>query len=256
MRLTVPQPQELIAPAGWRTVDFLSDLHLHEADSATFNLWRKHLLQSPADAIFLLGDVFEVWIGDDAVSSESFEAHCLSVIKQASAAHDMFFMAGNRDFLVGPEFARACGANLLLDPTVLSFMGKRWLLSHGDALCLDDLDYMRFRAEVRTLEWRQQFLDRPLAERASLAKHLRNQSEARKHATAIYADLDPDATRHWLQSANAETLIHGHTHRPQRHDLGGGQFREVLSDWDAMATPPRAQVLRLDALSLTRITCS
>lgn len=250
---TVPRIAELDAAAAWRTVDFISDLHLHEAEPATFEAWRQHLLHTPADAVFLLGDIFEVWVGDDAVQPGSFEALCQQVLQQTSQRCALFFMAGNRDFLLGPGFAQACGMTLLADPCVLVFAGQRWLLSHGDALCLDDHDYMRFRAEVRSPAWQQTFLARPLAERLALARRLRAQSEARKRSGEPYADLDPATTLAWLQAGNAATLIHGHTHRPARHLLGPGLSREVLSDWDLHAPLPRAEVLRLEAGGLHRV---
>jgi UDP-2,3-diacylglucosamine hydrolase len=142
---------------------------------------------------------------------------------------------------------------LLADPTVLALHGRRWLLSHGDALCLADVDYLRFRAEVRTAAWQEAFLARPLAERRAIARGLRSESEARKQSGAEYADADSDAARAWLQAAGASTLIHGHTHRPADHDLGQGLARVVLSDWDLQATPPRAEALRLSAAGAARV---
>lgn len=253
MCATVPRPAELDAGARWRTVDFISDLHLHEADAPTFEAWARYLRHTRADAVFLLGDIFEVWVGDDAVAEASFEACCQQLLRATSQHLDLFFMPGNRDFLLGDDFAHACGMQRLHDPTALNFLGRRWLLSHGDALCLDDHDYMRFRAEVRSPPWQQQFLARPLAERLAVARQLRTQSEARKQSGEPYADLDPAATRAWLQAARADTLIHGHTHRPARHELGQGLAREVLSDWDLQARPARAGLLRLDARGLRRL---
>jgi len=145
---------------------------------------------------------------------------------------------------------------------VLDFLGQRWLLSHGDALCLEDTDYQRFRREVRSPAWQQAFLARPLPEREALASDMRARSETRKQALgkdpALWADIDPDAARQALQQANACTLIHGHTHRPARHALGSGERgqalqRIVLSDWDLRAHPKRAEVLRLDAQGLKRL---
>ncbi|WP_137896739.1 UDP-2,3-diacylglucosamine diphosphatase [Ramlibacter sp. 2FC] len=242
---TVPRPAELSAPAGWRTVDFISDLHLQASEPATFAAWRRYLAETPADALFILGDLFEVWVGDDAATPGSFEALGGDCLREASARCTLFFLHGNRDFLLGPAFAAQCRMRLLEDPTVLAFAGQRWLLSHGDALCLDDLDYQRFRAEVRSPNWQQDFLARPLAERQALARQMRARSEARKRSDATYADVDAALARQWLQAANATTLIHGHTHRPADHPLGEGLRRIVLSDWDAGAQPPRAQVLRL-----------
>jgi UDP-2,3-diacylglucosamine hydrolase len=165
----------------------------------------------------------------------------------------LFFMHGNRDFLVGQALMTSCGATLLADPTVLDFDGQRWLLSHGDALCLDDTEYLQFRRQVQQPAWQEAFLAKPLAERKAIARSLRTQSEARKHSGAVYADVDNTAARQWLQAAGAHTLIHGHTHRPANHDLGQGLQRVVLSDWDAAATPPRAEVLRLNASGLQRL---
>ncbi|MCJ0762817.1 UDP-2,3-diacylglucosamine diphosphatase [Variovorax terrae] len=253
MSLTVPPIAELQAPASWRTVDFISDLHLQPSEPATVEAWQRYLDTTPADAVFMLGDLFEVWVGDDAALSPGFETACADAMRQAAQRLELFFMHGNRDFLLGTDFLARCGARLLADPTALAFAGQRWLLSHGDALCLDDTDYMAFRAQVRSPAWQQAFLARPLAERQAVARSIRAQSEARKRSGAVYADLDGPAARAWLQAAQAATLIHGHTHRPADHDLGAALRRVVLSDWDAAAEPPRAQALRLTAAGLQRL---
>ena len=245
---------ELIAAPTWRAIDFISDLHLQASEAATFNVWQQYMQSTPADAVFILGDLFEVWVGDDAAQSSSFESQCADVIRQTAAHVPVFFMHGNRDFLVGSALMGLCHTRLLNDPTVLIFAGQRWLLSHGDALCIDDLHYMQFRAQVRSLEWQQAFLARPLAERQAIARGLRQQSEARKQSGAEYADVDSQAARQLLHDANGLTLIHGHTHKPAEHELGGGMTRVVLSDWDADAQPARAEVLRLTADGLQRIT--
>jgi len=247
MNPTVPQVAELSAPSTWRTVDLISDLHLQPGEPQTFEAWQRYLTRTTADAVFILGDLFEVWVGDDAASAGSFEARCAEVLRQAAARRALFFMHGNRDFLVGDAFMASSQTRLLADPTALAFAGQRWLLSHGDALCLDDVDYQRFRADVRGAAWQQAFLAKPLAERQAIARQLRAHSEARKRSDAVYADADTPLARQWLQAAGASTLIHGHTHRPADHDLGDGLRRLVLSDWDTGATPPRAEVLRLTA---------
>ena len=156
---------ELPAPAGWRTVDLISDLHLQAGEPATFEAWRGYMQSTPADAVFILGDLFEVWIGDDAAALPGFEAQCADVLRDAAQHRPVFFMHGNRDFLLGTRFAADCNITLLADPTVLSLHGERWLLSHGDELCLEDRDYLAFRAQVRTPGWQQAFLARPLDER-------------------------------------------------------------------------------------------
>ena len=154
-------------------------------------------------------------------------------------------MRGNRDFLVGPAFLAACGVQDLPDPVTLIFGGQRWLLSHGDALCLDDAPYQQFRQQVRQPAWQRQFLARPLAERQAIARHMRGQSSARQQAMNQWADVDADAARALLAAARAPVLIHGHTHRPASHTLGAGLSRVVLSDWCLDAPAPRAEVLRL-----------
>ena len=245
---------ELVAPATWRTVDLLSDLHLQADEPATFDAWRGYLQTTPADALFILGDLFEVWIGDDAAALPGFEAQCVELLRAAAARRPVFFMHGNRDFLVGPAFAAQCGLTLLDDPTVLVLHGQRWLLSHGDLLCLDDTDYLKFRAQVRNPAWQQAFLARPLEERRALARSMRTQSEARKATPGmVWADVDTEAARDWLRRADARTLVHGHTHKPAEHALGDGLRRIVLSDWDAAAHPPRAQVLCLSASEARRV---
>ena len=247
-----PQCTQLAAAPHWRVVDCISDLHLQASEVATFDAWARYLHDTPADAVFMLGDLFEVWVGDDAADEPgSFEARCAEVLRSAAQQRTLYFMHGNRDFLVGRHFLDSVGVTLLDDPTVLHFGGQRWLLSHGDALCLGDVDYLRFRAQVRGADWQQQFLAQPLAARRALARQIRDASESRKRTGAPYADVDTGAARAWLQAAQATTLIHGHTHHPARHGLGvdaSGQplQRVVMSDWDLATAPPRADLLRLD----------
>jgi UDP-2,3-diacylglucosamine hydrolase len=247
----------LQAPSHWRHVDFISDLHLQASEVATVHAWQHYMQSTRADAVFILGDLFEVWVGDDVIDAEvdnsvadpdqaqGFEARCAQVLQAASQRLDIFFMHGNRDFLLGPTFAKACGMTLLDDPTVLNFAEQRWLLSHGDALCRSDTDYMQFRSQVRSVPWQRDFLGKPLAQRQEIARALRTQSETRKRSGVTYADVDIEATCDWLRTAQGSILIHGHTHKPADHDLAKGLRRIVLSDWDASATPPRAEVLRL-----------
>ena len=261
MTSTTSQVAELHAPAHWRVVDFISDLHLQASEPQTVQAWKDYLTHTRADAVFLLGDIFEVWVGDDGLAGDDedarFERACIDVLNSAGNQHALYLMHGNRDFLLGAEAARRARCNLLDDPTVLTFGGRRWLLSHGDALCLDDRDYMAFRAQVRTPSWQQAFLAQPLAQRRQIARGLRQQSEERKRSGADYADVDTPLARQWLQQAQATELIHGHTHKPADHELGDGLRRRVLSDWDLLARPPRAEVLRLqqtgDEISVQRL---
>lgn len=254
MSSRLPAFQELVAPPGWHTVDIISDLHLQADRPATVEAWRGYLQTTPADALFILGDLFEVWVGDDAAALPGFEAHCAELLHAAAARRPVFFMHGNRDFLVGSALAAQAGFTLIGDPTVLVFQNERWLLSHGDALCLEDTEYLRFREQVRSPAWQQAVLAQPLEQRRALARSVRSQSEARQRDPGmVWADVDHPAARDWLSRANARTLIHGHTHRPAVHDLGDGMQRIVLSDWDVDAHPPRAQLLCLSASGAKRV---
>lgn len=255
----------LRAPAHWQAVDFISDLHLQASEPATFQLWRA-FMERPGheqpDALVILGDFLEVWAGDDLLQADAevgdsdFWRACFEVLLRYSSERPVYFMHGNRDFLLGAAAASTAGLTLLEDPTVLDFHGERYLLSHGDALCLADTDYLRFRAMVRSPDWQSQFLAKPLSERLAITRELRERSEARKQTTgrdpAAWVDVDGEAALAWLAAARATTLIHGHTHRADRHELGQGCERVVLSDWDANAMPPRADYLRLTTQGLKR----
>ena len=237
---------ELLAPSRWRSVDFISDLHLQASDAQTFATWADYLQSTTSDAVIILGDLFEVWVGDDCLSQEKrFEHDCVDVLRSAGSRLDLYIMHGNRDFLMGRTLMAACRAHALNDPTVLVFGEQRWLLTHGDALCLDDTRYMEFRAVVRSAQWRTDFLSKPMSERLQLARSMRMQSEARKQSDTVYADIDVTAANALLRQHGADHMIHGHTHRPGHHALQGTSQRWVLSDWDLKAQPPRAEVLRL-----------
>lgn len=242
----------LTAPAEWQQVDLLSDLHLGPDTPGTLARLESHLAQTTADAVLLLGDIFEVWVGDDA-RHEPFEAGVVAMLRETSQRLDLFFMAGNRDFLVGDAMLLEAGMTALPDPTVLDAFGQRWLLAHGDAQCLSDVGYQAWRATSRSAAWQADFLAKPLADRQAFGRQARAQSRASQAAQLMATDLDADACRALLREAGATTLIHGHTHRPAEHDLGEGLRRIVLSDWDLDATPPRGDVIRLSAAGLQRL---
>ena len=250
------------APPHWQRVDFISDLHLDAHEPATFDAWAQHMAHTPADALFILGDLFEVWVGDD--TQDPFALQCMAVLQTTAQRIPLYFMCGNRDFLVGTELHKATGMHALSDPTLLELglesddPSTRILLSHGDALCIDDHDYLAFRAQVRQPEWQAAFLAKPLSERQAYARDVRSQSEALKRSHTDYADVDTQAATAWLQAAGAQVLLHGHTHKPAVHDLGHGLSRWVLSDWHADSKPPRLEVvswLRQNAQSPTRGLC-
>lgn len=259
----LPRFDELAAGAHWRVVEIVSDLHLQPGEPATLAVWEHYLRSTQADALLILGDLFELWPGDDALDDsaggavdsgagparQSFEARCAASLRAAAQRLELFFMPGNRDFLAGPAFLAGCTIAGLADPCVLVFGGRRLLLSHGDLLCVADTDYQRFRALVRSRSWQQHFLAQPLAARRAQAAAMRAHSQALQRSAAQrgarWAEVDGPAAIAWLQAARAQTLIHGHTHRPAEHLLGPGLRRLVLSDWDAAARPARAQLLRL-----------
>lgn len=242
----------LTAPARWQQVDLLSDLHLGPDTPATLARLQRHLAETPAQAVLLLGDIFEVWVGDDA-RHEPFEAGVVAMLREAAQHVDLFFMPGNRDFLVGADMLADAGMTALPDPSVLDAFGRRWLLAHGDAQCLADAAYQAWRATSRAGAWQAEFLAKPLAERQAFGRQARAQSRASQAAQLMATDLDAAACRALLREAGAETLIHGHTHRPATHELGDGLQRVVLSDWDLEATPPRGDVIRLSAAGLQRL---
>ncbi|MEW6693589.1 MAG: UDP-2,3-diacylglucosamine diphosphatase [Pseudomonadota bacterium] len=244
------------APPTWRRIDCVSDIHLHASDAATAAAWQAYVDDAPFDALCILGDLFDVWIGDDLLSADPTADADMAFWQQAVAAlaalarrRPLYVMHGNRDFLLGARFASAVGCTLLADPALLTWGQQRWLLSHGDAWCLDDRDYQAFRAQVRTASWQAGFLAQPLAARLHQARALRQRSQqhqaAQRAAGVAPVDVDAHAAAAAMAAAGAHGLIHGHTHRPGTHPLPGGATRWVLSDWDASAQPPRLQVLSL-----------
>jgi UDP-2,3-diacylglucosamine hydrolase len=248
----LPAYFELQVQPAWQAIDFISDLHLCEAMPRTFDAWSAHLRHTPADAVFLLGDLFEVWVGDD-MRQLAFERRCVDVLAQAASRRQLAFMAGNRDFLVGTGLLRECGVMALPDPTVLHGWGQRVLLSHGDALCLDDLPYQAFRREVRSARWQIDFLAKPLAERLAIARDIRRASASRPRFDGnADVDVDPAEAVRWMHALGAAELVHGHTHRPGSELLAPGFKRHVLSDWD-LDTGQRAEVLRLGRDGFTRV---
>ena len=242
----------LDAPESWRTVDLISDLHLRPEEPATFEAWARYMAHTQADAVIILGDLFEAWVGDDAAAPGSFKARCGQALDACPAT--LAFMRGNRDFLVGGDFLARHRVRDLSDPTVLVWGAQRWVLSHGDLLCTDDVAYQQFRQQVRSSNWQRAFLARPLPERQAIARQMREHSEARHAASApaAWAHTNAELARQWLQAAGAAMLIHGHTHQPADHALGVGAdgsalTQVVLSDWHVDGGTRRAQVLRLSS---------
>jgi UDP-2,3-diacylglucosamine hydrolase len=237
---------EFNAPPAWQRVDFISDLHLKKQEPDTFQAWLSYLANVPTDALFILGDLFEVWVGDDCLQDGSFEQICVKALCDTAARIPVHVMHGNRDFLLGDAFMQTSGCTFLPDPTVITLGDTRWLLTHGDSLCIEDKDYQNFRGLVRSPAWQLDFLSKPLNERKTIAQGIRAKSEAQKRTVAYGADVDLRAALDLLKAANAKHMIHGHTHLPFDHQMPEGAVRLVLSDWELGTSRPRAEVLRLE----------
>ena len=225
---------------------FISDLHLSAEEPANVAAFLDFLQGKAREAtsLFILGDLFEYWAGDDDLATP-FNARAAAAIRAlADAGTAVFFMRGNRDLLAGPTFAEAIGARLLEDPTRVRFDkdadAPPLLLSHGDALCTDDLAYQAFRRQVRDPAWQTGFLAQPLAARKAFIASLRQQSETAKAEKAIeIMDVNADAVAALLRTHGYPSLIHGHTHRPACHLAevdGHSCTRHVLSDWRGLAS--------------------
>jgi UDP-2,3-diacylglucosamine hydrolase len=223
------------------TTLFISDLHL---DASRPDITAQFLQflgteARAADALYILGDLFESWIGDDAPDTDQSAAiEGLRSLTQSGVP--CFVMHGNRDFLLGERFCERSGARLLADPVMLTLYGEIVLLMHGDALCTDDHAYQRLRATVRDAGWQRRFLALSIAQRRALAGAARDGSKAHTAATAYaITDVNADSVATVLRESGAPTLLHGHTHRPAVHSLsvdGRDCTRIVLGDWHAQGS--------------------
>jgi UDP-2,3-diacylglucosamine hydrolase len=220
---------------------FVSDLHLDEARPETTADFERFLreIAPGADALYVLGDLFEYWVGDDGLALP-FNARIGSDLAQVAKSLPVRFMHGNRDFLIAERFARETGVGLLEDPTVIDLYGERVLLMHGDTLCTDDKPYQAFRAQVRNPAWQRAALARPLEERVAMAQKLRIDSESAKDGkTADIMDVAPETVEKAFAESGCRVMIHGHTHRPARHvhRVNGREcVRWVLGDWYGRAS--------------------
>jgi UDP-2,3-diacylglucosamine hydrolase len=234
------------------TTLFVSDLHLDPARPAITALFL-HFLRTEAvdaDALYILGDLFEAWVGDD-VGGEPAQSVRAALKALSASGVPVYFQRGNRDFLAGARFAADTGARLLPDPAVVNLYGEPTLLMHGDLLCTGDTAYQAFRAQVRAPAWQAQFLAQPLAAREAFAAKARAASKEHQKdvgsggAMDAITDVDADAVAQTLARYGVRRLIHGHTHRPAMHalDAGGRHARRiVLGDWYEQGS-----VLRVDA---------
>ncbi len=228
---------------------FISDLHLQESHPRTADAFFRFLVEHAAAAreLYLLGDLFEYWAGDDDLSTAFHQAIIGAIRAVADGGVTIYWIAGNRDFLVGQGFADAAGLALLAEPHVVTIGGRRIALVHGDAQCTADTGYMAFRAQVRDPAWQQQFLAMPLAQRKAIIAGLREGSrEAHGGKTMQIMDVTADAVADLFAATATDTIIHGHTHRPALHEAGGKR-RYVLPDWELDAEPPRGGWIAVDA---------
>jgi len=227
---------------------FISDLHLQESHPRTLDAFFRFLEEHGRQTrqLYLLGDIFEYWAGDDDLDTP-FNARIVAALRTLpDDGVALFWMAGNRDFLVGQGFADAAGLTLLQEPYVIDIGGQRIALVHGDAECTLDTKYMEFRAMVREKAWQGQFLSMPLAQRKTIIAGLREGSRE-AHTTKSYAimDVTPDAIEAVFDATGAQVLIHGHTHRPAVH-RHGARLRYVLPDWELDAEPARGGWIAID----------
>lgn len=223
------------------TTLFISDLHLDPSRPAVSRAFFQFLKSEVinADALYILGDFFEVWIGDDD-DSELAQSVISSLRDLTASGIPIFLMHGNRDFLIGTQFLGQSGCQLLEDPTVIDLYGQAILLMHGDTLCTEDLAYIKFRAECRSELWQSDLLSRPLAERRRLAIQMRADSkEANSNKASAIMDVSQHEVLRVMQSNQVTRMIHGHTHRPAVHEFNlletddSTGTRIVLGDWHA-----------------------
>jgi UDP-2,3-diacylglucosamine hydrolase len=237
----ITQPDAIPDPVAF----FISDLHLQASlpltTQAFLNFLTQHALR--AQQLYLLGDIFEYWAGDDDLETPFNRSIVDAIAALSKAGVEVFWIAGNRDFLVSNAFAQAAGLTLLNDPHVVMLAGQRLTLAHGDAQCTDDTDYMAFRAQVRNPAWQSTFLALPLAQRKAIIEGLRQGSQAaQKQKSSEIMDVNPRAIAQLFADTGSALLIHGHTHRPARHvyqDATGVKVRYVLPDWEIDTVPAR-----------------
>lgn len=220
-----------------RPAFFISDLHLSPDRPPATDALLRFLAGNAvsAERLYVLGDLFDYWIGDDTLALPFHRQVVDAFARLHGHGTQIFFMHGNRDFLIGERFARESGMQLLQDPALIDLYGTPTLLMHGDTLCTDDVEYQRFRQMVRDPRWQAGFLAKPLEERVAAARAVRGESEQAKQAKQeAIMDVAPATVEEALRRHGYPRLIHGHTHRPARHEHvvdGRTCERWVLADW-------------------------
>jgi UDP-2,3-diacylglucosamine hydrolase len=232
---------------------FIADLHLDPA--------RPHVIRALADflcrhsncgQLYILGDLFDAWIGDD--DDAPFVTEVAAILRKFTAAGpELFIMQGNRDFLLGKAFCQVVGAQLLPDPTVIDLYGEPTLLMHGDSLCTGDKEYQEFRSTARDPQWQAQLLALELPERRALASQMRSMSrEANSNKAEDIMDVTSSEVERMMRDFNVKQLIHGHTHRPAQHIVSTGK-RWVLGDWDSRGWAIAASPKKIELINFTII---
>ena len=220
---------------------FISDLHLSPGQPELIRLATDFVAQQVnVDAFYILGDIFNTWLGDDLVPAE-FDPFIQALQKLQQQGSKIYLMVGNRDFMLGKAFARRVGGSLLEDPVMIDVYGHKILLMHGDSLCTDDVSYQRYRKVVRNRWLQKLFLAMPLTVRQGISDKIKAKSKQQKqYKQAQIMDVNPAAVRQVMQQYNARLLLHGHTHRPAIHTLQSSQnianYRIVLGDWQPDAS--------------------
>ena len=238
------------------TTLFISDLHLCASRPRINRLFFDFLERTArnAEQLYILGDFFEYWAGDDDVDDPFNRSIIDALAKLTASGVAVFLMHGNRDFLLGDLFCKASGATLLADPTLIDLSGSRTLLMHGDTLCTDDVEYQKFRKQVRDARWQQQFLAQPLAQRKAIIEDLRRRSETEKQTKSMdIMDVTPASLEAAFREHGYPRLIHGHTHRPALHQHEVDKQiceRWVLTDWYEHGGYLRCDELGLRAVSV------
>ena len=210
---------------------FISDLHLDDFCPERVDAFERLVdeVVPTFDSFYLLGDLVEVWVGDD--DDSAFADRFRRILERAAAQTSVFVVHGNRDFLFGEAFASHCGLTILTDPSPVEIDGRSVLIAHGDGFCTDDAPYQTMRAVFRSPEWQQDMLARSLDERRAFAQSLRDRSRtANENKASNIMDVNADAVAGAMAGASVDLLIHGHTHRPAIHDVQHGR-RVVLGDW-------------------------
>ena len=213
---------------------FISDLHLdpneNKRTEAFLDLLSNDCIKY--EALFILGDLFEYWVGDDDNSPLAIQVK-KSLKKYANQGNKIYFIHGNRDFLIGSEFAKDSGVQIIKDQHIMEYSGKKIMLSHGDVFCTDDQEYQNLKSRIRSKKWVDNFLSQPLDKRIAIAEDMRSKSkDASSNKPENIMDTNNDSIDHCIKHNNLDLLIHGHTHRPEIKKLSNGSMKVVLGSWE------------------------